>query len=219
MKSAQYVDSESNQEEGSRVEADGKEACFGIESVDPNDENRRSPRPQHAFTDSLSSHQQFPSNFAMIFKNINFTMEFIDENLSIQYNMFKIASTSTVFLGTFATLILFSFVVYWILVLDDFFSTVSILLMSFSFIFSIFLLWVLVYLRFFLPLAYQQTTFRLVLTWLEGIIVFGMTITMGLVLIMRAVRPCTSPLFVHLWSCSPIAAKQSNYTGVPSRLM
>jgi ABC-type multidrug transport system fused ATPase/permease subunit len=154
-------------------------------------------------SESSGTSRSFHAVRFLLFKNLNYHMEFNDDELKDQYYIFRTASTSPVFAFGVALFVLICFVIYWPFVYSVYISPISITLGCVSFIFGIVLFWILIYFRCFIPLAEQQTDYRAVIVTLESIVSIGVVVTCGLVLVMRSFRRCPSQNFEDRWSCSP----------------
>jgi hypothetical protein len=154
-------------------------------------------------SESSGTSRSFHAVRFLLFKNLNYRMEFKDGELNDQYYVFRTASTSPIFALGVALCVLICFVVYWPFVYLVYTNPISITLGCVSFIFGIVLFWILIYLRCFIPLAEQQTDYRVQIVTLESLVAIGVVVTVGLVLVMRSLRRCPSQAFEDRWACTP----------------
>jgi hypothetical protein len=138
----------------------------------------------------------------MLFNTINYKLEFSDEKLSEQYYIFRTASISPAFSFGVAVFLSVSCIIYWSFVFHAVFSPFVLIVALISLIFGV-LLWILVYLRFMIPLADQQFKRKPLLVRLSSWVSVGVSITLGLILVMRSLRRCPSMRFEDHWSCNP----------------
>jgi hypothetical protein len=165
-------------------------------------ENNYDEQLDDSLTESSETSSSFSAVRFMLFSSINYKLEFTDEKLKEQYYLFRTATTSPALTLGVAVVVFVCYIIYWSFVFHVDTSPFPIIIASLSFIIAIVFFWILIYLRCTTSLADQQSKFKQLLVTLESCLATGIVTTIGLVLLMRSLKNCSSVRFAERWSCS-----------------
>jgi hypothetical protein len=163
---------------------------------------RQKSMTDNSWTSSTAKMVTFLEHILLFCYEINFFyMKFIKPWEQMEYEEFRIASSSPIYLTVVSFSSVLLFVIYWLIVFAITPSYYAIVICCFSFL-CLLTMWVITSFRWLIPLQKQQYSMKSFFIFIESLTMVGYSVSLGVFLLFRSLFPCPMDFsFARKWLC------------------